>query len=385
MKNESIYGRLTFTILSISLLTVMAGAAIAPALGIISDHFSGSPALLMQLIVSLPALTIILTNLVFDKLCARFKTRTLALTGLAMYVLTGCGCFLVDNIWLLLLMRALLGVSVGIIMPLSTGLLAFYFPPEKQAPLMGLSAAMNQAGGVVATFLAGILANIQWNYAFLVYAIGVFAIILVIAFLPNEKLASGGGISLKLLKRFHPSVVGMFLVMVLFFIYPTTFAISAHSGTTLSNNSITLIMAGLDVVAMLSGLCFGKLMRAARHQIKYMAPAGYILGYVCLSAGFSLPLLLAGTTLIGFSTGIGVPYLNTIAAMKAGKEAASTVMPLLSAALYLGQFISPVLVTPLSELCFGSGDILGPYKTGVILGLGFLLQAFLTRNKQVVE
>lgn len=384
MKNQSIYGKLSFTILSISLLTVMAGAAIAPALGIISDHFSGSPALLMQLIVSLPALTIILTNLVFSKICAKVKTRTLALTGLILYVLTGCGCFLFDNIWLLLLMRALLGVSVGIIMPLSTGLLAFYFPPEKQAPLMGLSAAMNQAGGVVATFLAGILANIQWNCAFLVYALGAFAIILVIAFLPNEKLVCGGGISLRLLKRFHPSVVGMFLVMVIFFIYPTTFAISAHEGTSLSNNSITLIMAGLDVVAMLAGLCFGTLMRKFRHQIKYLAPAGYILGYVCLSAGFGLPLLLAGTTLVGFSTGIGVPYLNTIAAMKAGKEAASTVMPLLSAALYLGQFISPVLVTPLSALCFGE-DILGPYRIGVILGLCYLLQAFLTRHKQVVE
>ena len=33
--------RLLYTILSISLLTVMAGAAIAPALGVISAHFEG--------------------------------------------------------------------------------------------------------------------------------------------------------------------------------------------------------------------------------------------------------------------------------------------------------------------------------------------------------
>ena len=36
-------GKLTATVLSISLLTVMAGAAIAPALGIIRDHFSDAP------------------------------------------------------------------------------------------------------------------------------------------------------------------------------------------------------------------------------------------------------------------------------------------------------------------------------------------------------
>ena len=136
--------RLLYTILSISLLTVMAGAAIAPALGVISAHFAGRNSLLIQLIVSLPALFIILTNLVFPRLCRLMKTRTLALTGLALYVLSGAGAFFVDDIWLLLVFRALMG-------------------------------------GVVATFLAGMLAGISWNYAFLVYLLGLIAIILVAA------------------------------------------------------------------------------------------------------------------------------------------------------------------------------------------------------------
>ena len=40
---QSAYGKsLTLSILSLSLLTVMAGAAVAPALGVIRAHFSGS-------------------------------------------------------------------------------------------------------------------------------------------------------------------------------------------------------------------------------------------------------------------------------------------------------------------------------------------------------
>ena len=378
-------GKLTATVLSISLLTVMAGAAIAPALGIIRDHFSDAPDMLVQLIVSLPALLIIVTNLLFPWLCSLLKTRSLALTGLLLYVVAGAGCFFVDDIWLLLAMRALLGVSVGMIMPLSTGLLAYYFPPERQASLMGLSAAMNQMGGVVATLLAGLLANIEWNYAFLVYLLGLVAVVLVLLYLPDERLKGGSGPSLGLLKRFHPSVVGMFLVMVLFFIYPTRFALSAHAGTGLSNNVITFIMVGLDVVAFLVGLVFGKLMQGFRYGMKYVAPAGFIAGYMLLSLGSDLPLLLAGSAVIGIANGIGVPYLNTIASMKAGKEAASTVMPLLSAALYLGQFLSPLVVTPLGALCFGAEDLLAPFKAGVIIGVVYLLQAFLTRKKQVVE
>ena len=383
--NNNNSGKLTWTILSISLLTVMAGAAIAPALGIIRDYFADAPDMLVQLIVSLPALFIIVTNLLFPWLCGLMKTRTLALSGLLLYVVAGAGCFFVDNIWVLLTMRALLGVSVGMIMPLSTGLLAYYFPPEKQAGLMGLAAAMNQMGGVIATLLAGLLANISWNYAFLVYLLGLIAVLLVLLYLPNERLKGGSGPSLGLLKRFHPSVVGMFLVMILFFIYPTRFAISAHAGTDMSNNAITLIMVGLDVVAFLVGMVFGKMMQRFRHGMKYLAPTGFIVGYLLLSLGSSLPLLLAGSAFIGIANGIGVPYLNTIASMKAGKEAASTVMPLLSAALYLGQFLSPLIVTPLGTLCFGSSDLLAPFKTGVIIGILYLLQAFLTRKKQAVE
>jgi len=395
MSNNKQNGKLSTAILSISLLTVMAGAAVAPAMGIIHDHFAGMPDMLLQLIISLPALLIIVTNLVFPWLCSRFKTRTLALSGLVLYVVAGAGCFFVDNLTVLLVLRALLGVSVGVMMPLSTGLLAYYYPPERQASLMGLSAAMNQMGGVVATLLAGLLANIGWNYAFLVYLLGLIAVVLVALFLPNERLGKPNDgtnqtlnskpSTLNLIKRFHPSVGGMFLVMILFFIYPTRFAISAHAGTSLSNTAITLIMVGLDLVAFLIGLVFGRMMRSFRYAMKYIPPVGFIVGYLFLSLGSSLPLLLLGSAFIGIANGIGVPYLNTIASMKAGKEAASTVMPMLSIALYLGQFLSPLLVTPLGNACFGLSDLLSPFKAGVIIGFVYLLQAFLTRKKQVVE
>ena len=100
------------TILSMSLLTVMAGAAIAPALGIIKAHFSSAPAMLVQFIVSMPALLIIVTNLFFLPLSRSLRTRTIATTGLLLYVVAGAGCFFVDNIYVLLLLRSILGISV---------------------------------------------------------------------------------------------------------------------------------------------------------------------------------------------------------------------------------------------------------------------------------
>lgn len=384
MEKNNVSKTVTATILSMSLLTVMAGAAIAPALGIIKAHFSTANDLLVQLIVSMPALLIIVTNLFFLTISRRLRTRTIATTGLLLYVAAGAGCFFVTDIYVLLLMRALLGVSVGLVMPLSTGLLAYYFPPQEQARLMGLSAAMNQMGGVVATLLAGMLATIEWNFAFLVYLIGLIAVVMVWQWLPDSQLGSANkrGIPFepRQLLKFHPSVIGMFLLMMIFFVFPTNFAIIAHQQTALSSEAITMTMVGLDVVAFIVGLFFGPIMQCFRQPVKYFAPIFFFLDYAVYLVP-NVPMMLVGSASIGIANGVGVPYLNTIASIKGGKNSATTVMPLLSAALYLGQFLSPVIVMPLAKALFRT-DLTEPYKVAMLFCLLFLIQVWATRHFQ---
>ncbi|MBO5251395.1 MAG: MFS transporter [Bacteroidaceae bacterium] len=376
----------TATILSMSLLTVMAAAAIAPAMGIIQQHFDSAPDILIQLIISLPALFIILTNLCFLSISRVLRTRAIAIIGLAIYVVAGTGCFFIDNIYALLVMRALLGVSVGLIMPLSTGLLSYFYPPEEQARLMGLSAAMNQMGGVVGTLLAGILASIQWNYSFLVYLFGLIALLMIIRWLPNERLGSsnkrGKAFEPRQLLKFHPSVLGMLLLTMVFFVFPTNFAIITSRQLQLDTATITLIMVALDLLAFFVGLVFGKLMTAFRTSIKFFPPIALIVGYLFYAEASNITMLLIGSAFIGLGNGIGVPYLLTIASIKGGKNSATTVMPLLSASLYLGQFISPVIILPFSEALFGVNEITGPYKVAVLISILFLIQVWATRHFQ---
>ena len=378
--------KLTDTILSMSLLTVMAGAAIAPALGVIKAHFTSAPELLVQFIVSIPALFIIITNLFFLNISRHYGTRAIALFGLVLYVASGAGCFLANDIYVVLTLRALLGVSVGLIMPLSTGLLAYYYPPEQQAHLMGLSAAMNQMGGVVATLLAGLLSAIGWRWAFLVYLLGLIAVIMVALYLPDDHLGSANkrGIPFqpRQLLKFHPSVNGMLLLMMIFFIYPTNFAITAEEQAGLSLTTTTLIMMGLDLVAFFAGMAFGQLMNIFREPMKYIAPVFFLIGYLFFAVAHSIMPLLIGAVFTGIANGVGVPYLNTIASIKGGRNSATTVMPLLSAALYMGQFLSPIIVTPLSRLLFGEQDVAGGYKLGIIICLIFLVQVYTTRHYQ---
>lgn len=384
MQTRQITRRLTFTILSISLLTVMAGAAMAPALWAVKAHFADKPDLLVQFIVSLPALFIIITNLCFSFLCKILKTKEIAVIGLLLYIVSGSGAFFLDDINAILVLRALLGVSVGMIMPLSTGLLSYYFPPEDQSRLMGLCAAMNQIGGVIATLIAGVLAKVGWNYAFLVYLMGLLVLILVLLFLPSERLEAhkGSGGFISNLKRFYPSVLGMLLLMICFFIFPTNFSAVCARTTTLDPVAVTIIMVALDVVAALIGLVFGRMMRWFMVAVKYFAPVFFFLGYLCFAVSQRVASLLLGCLFIGVANGVGVPYLNTIASIKAGREAATTVMPLLSAALYAGQFLSPLVATPLAAAFPENAS--GIYWIACAFCVLFLLEVFITRRHQAL-
>ena len=367
---------MTAAILSLSLLTVMAGAAIAPALDVIRAHFADSSALMVQMIISTPALFIVLTSLIFPRLCRRFGSKGLVLVSLILYTLGGCGAGAVHSIGAVLVLRAFVGVGVGIMMPLSTGLLSFYFSSDRQAQLMGYSSAANQMGGVIATLLSGLLATVSWRAAFLVYLMGLLSIVLCLLFLPNGRIAAPAPSEKPpraghTLRTFFPAVLAMFLLMSAFFVYPANFALETAANGVLPQGWIAAVMAGADLVAFFGGLLFVHLRCALGRHTRYLAPLLFLAGYVLLVYPGGVTGTLAGSACIGFANGVGIPYLISESSLRAGKSAAATVMPLLSAALYLAQFLSPLLLSAVQALCGNIAHL--PYWYAAVLALLFLL------------
>ncbi len=370
---------LAFSILSLSLLTVMAGAAVAPALGVIREAFSQESPLLIQMIISVPALFIFATNLIFPKLCARAGAKKLVMAGLILYTAGGIAAGLFSNIWLVLCMRAVVGIGVGIIMPLSTGLLAFYYPADQLDGMMGWSSSMNQAGGVIATLLSGILAGFSWRASFLVYLLGLLSIILCAVFLPNDRIPSGhAGSSSGNLKKYAPYIVAMFFLMMSFFLYPSNFAMVSTADGSVPQNLIAVIMAGMDVIAAISGALFVKIKRQLGEKTRYLAPVLFLAGYLLLALTTSLPGILTGSACIGFANGVGIPYLIAEASRKAGKTAAATALPLISASLYLSQFLTPIAYSAVNVLPVFARIPHLPYCLGVCTSLIFLCWSAIT-------
>lgn len=180
-------------ILSLSLLTIMAAAAVSPALAKISQAFPDVSKTMIKLTLTLPALLIIPFSLLSGWLVAKWTPRKVLITGLIIFCIGGIGGGLARSIVQLLCFRALLGVGVGLIMPLSTSLIADFFQGEARTKMMGLSGSINHLGGVVFLSVAGWLACMSWRYAFAVYGLAILSLVLVLKWLPEWQKKTGAG------------------------------------------------------------------------------------------------------------------------------------------------------------------------------------------------
>src|SRR5690625_7558174 len=105
------------TIISIAMATVMAGAAISPALGLIAAHFSDADPVMIKLVLTAPSLTVIPFSFISSYLTRKISKRMIVLIGITIYIATGVGAQLAESIGVLLAFRFVLGVGVGLVMP----------------------------------------------------------------------------------------------------------------------------------------------------------------------------------------------------------------------------------------------------------------------------
>lgn len=123
-------------------------------------------------------------------------------------------------------------------------------------------------------------------------------------------------------------------------------------------------------IAFLGGLSFAPLRRRTGSGAAFLAPVCFLAGYLLLLTRGWVGTLL-GSALVGFANGLEVPYLISTASARAGRAAATTVVPMLSIALYLAQFCTPVL---LSAVAAPSAFITAAAAAGVLVLWSFLVR-----------
>ncbi|AGW15176.1 MFS transporter [Megalodesulfovibrio gigas] len=333
-----------WSILSISLLTVMAGAAVAPALGAVQAAFPDVSPTTIKLLLTAPSVCIIPMSFLAPRICARLGVRRTLLLGGALYLLGGAGGGLATSFPMLLATRIVLGIGVGLVMPMSNSLVSVFFAGEERVRMMGRTASTANLGGIVALFCSGWLAQANWRYAFAIYAISLVTMTMAALFLqeppPEQSPAAATG---RLPLGAWLGALGLLLLMIVFYCIPTNLALfliregygeAANSGMSLAGSTTAGFVAGL--ILPRTRLMFGR-------QLPLVMLCLMAAGFFCLHYATGLASAMGGVVLVGFGLGSLWPSLLVAVARATPLPLSMRAMALAGSMIFLGQFLSPLV------------------------------------------
>lgn len=370
---------LKMAVLSISLL-LLAATAVSPAIANIRAAFPEVSTQTIMLLVSLPSMTMVLASLVFGRLSELFSRRALVHTALLLFLLGGVAPYFLNDITLILVMRAILGVSLGLIFPLSLVLISDFFEDGDRATVMGLQSVFVNGGGIFFTLLGGLLCVADWHNTFLAYAAGFIVLIFVYFCLPEPPKAAaaantGGPVApVPLPGRVYLIESIVFLYNLLIFAFFTNVAIQVvgeNMGNAASAGVALTVFTGGGLV---SGLLFGKIMQVLKN---YTIAAGWLLtgaGMALVSGTHDFTLLLAGCFIGGLGFSITCPaFFVTLSVLSPPARVAFSIS-LASALSGIGQFTAPFVFESVTGY-FGQGPGRFPLLVSAVafVAVGLLL------------
>lgn len=369
------------TVLSISLLTVLSGAAVSPALAQIQKAFPDASDLAIQMILTLPPLLIIPFSLFSGWLALRFQKRSLLFVGLTFYLAAGVGGGFANSIPILLVLRALLGIGTGLIAPLSQSLIADFFTGDERADMMGKSSAVATLGGIVMPLLSGWLAVYNWRFAFGAYLISIFVFFMVWRFLPEPPMVEKQD---KKVGKLPVGVYGLvfltFMLMVVFYLIPTKAALFMQENQIGNAGQVGLVIAVLNVAAFLVGMRFGWLRKLMGNFVPLFGLTTLSFGLLILYFAENLLVVLVAMFIAGLGIGTLMPTIFLTTANLVPAEMNAPALSGINGALYLGQFASPLVFSLIGVVFslegvrfdFFSGAVMAGVAAVVFFGVGII-------------
>lgn len=348
---------LKITLLLTGSLTVMAGAVITAAIPNIKTSFGAmeNAELLSKLVVTLPSLFIAFVAPFAGKLIDHAGRKKVLLWSLFFYAAGGTSGLYLSNVYLLLLGRAVLGISVAGIMTINTTLIGDYFRGKMRSRFMGWQGAFMGFGGVFFVSAGGLLADISWRWPFAVYGISWILLLMAYKYLYEPEIVKSN-VAKRLPeksqlknKKYLLLYLTAFFGMLFFYLVPTQVPFLLQNGGEIKNSTIGFSISISVLAGALVAVNYGKIrQRLNFYQI-------YVLTFLLMGAGYVITSLftgyagiLAGLIVAGFGTGMLMPNTNLWLISLAPAEKRGRMVGMLNLAVYSGQFLSPVLVAPLN-------------------------------------
>ena len=375
------------TLLLTSTLTVMSGATIAPSLPAMQEYFADVPnsALLVRLVLTIPALFIAIGGLFAGQLVDRLGRKPLLIGSTLLYGIAGSSGFILNSLDAILVGRALLGLSVAGIMTGVTTLIADYYTGQTRANFMGLQAAFMGLGGVVFLSVGGFIADLNWRFPFLIY-LSAWAILIAIAltiYEPERKIlnqTSSSAIKPTMPIGVLAMIYGVaWFYMVAFYLIPVQLPFYLQNLSNASATASGLAIAASTLASAIASLRYGFVKeRLGFVSIVVIAFGVAAVGYLIIGIAGSYNVVLIGLIIAGLGFGLLMPNLNVWLSSIIPDVLRGRALGGLTTFFFLGQFLSPLVSQPIT-------NEIGLAKTYSFTGVCLLIVAiaFLALRKQI--
>lgn len=382
---------------SLSLGVDLPGLAVTPMLDRLDTLFPDATQLKVQMLSVLPNLLIIPFVLLSGRLSmSRHKTAVIV-TGLAMYLLAGVLYLFSTTMDELIILSVLLGCGCGLVLPFSTGLVADVFSGSARIRQMGVISGIGNGALVVATFVVGVLAAIDWHLPFLVYLLPVVSLALMPWVkkatelpAPDEKTFTDGvtqPMGTRTVEGFYIGRASGLVLSYFFFMYVVGvvpyYGPYLMTADRLDTTEIGTVIAVLYLGMFLSGMSLSVILRRCR-QFSYVVACGLMAAGV---AGFivfhSMTLYCVCALLIGAGGGIVQPVIyDKATSIVDSPQRATLAMSVVLAANYLALSLLPEINDGLARLLGCKGEMF-PFVS-VLIAVGAVMVVSLWQRRRFV-
>lgn len=378
------------TILLCSMLMLMGGAAVAPALPLIEQVFPGQDTL-VSMIITIPSLAVAIVGFAMGALADRQgKVRVLA-TSLVVFTAAGAVGYLMEGgsdtqLYILLVFRFVVGIGIAGISSAVTALIAEYYTGMDRVRALSYQSAAMGVGVLILEYTGGVLAEFSWREPFLVYLIGVPILLMVLLTMREPQREDHGSMGRitperKANKRLLTiCYITIFVAMTMAFLLPTKMPTYLQTELAVST-SVTGLFLGVHGV---TNACFSLMYRRFVQRISpfsIIAVGFLLLAIALLTLEVSESVASAVVMMIVAGAGLGM-VCPAVSNTLAGETTASTsgkIMGGYSTCLNLGQFSISLISVPLFAAVGSSyPDLFG--VMAVVAVVACIMFAFMSRR-----
>ncbi len=383
--------KLKLALLLVSSLTIMSIITISPALPQMAMVFSNveNAEFLVKLVLTLPALMIAIFSPITGRLIDRYGRLRMLWLSLVLYAISGAAGYFLNNLYHILISRALLGISVGMSMPIVITLIADYFEGMERQKFVGLQIAFMSMGGILFIGLGGILADFSWRHPFLIYLSSLLVLPLSIAFLHEPAIVQQRNQANNNIKA--PGIIWMLFInimimWIIFFLIPVQIPFHLKAIGVEKNWLIGAAIAMATAFSAISSFSYSKI--KSRLSFLSIFSLGYLLlaaGFVCISISNTYVLVVIAMMLSGLGMGMMIPNTNMWVMKIAPPEIRGKEIGKLTTFWFAGQFLSPIIIFPVLNILSLSSTFMLASGFLFLISIGFLIFHFSKLGKSVTQ